>query len=166
MIATVTLVWTVFAVQRPPHTTPADSAARARFVTALHTVDDSLSAVRSTAGEFRLDLAAASPDLVRARAGRVQARCLGARTVVAQLEQQLTSQVYTPQARAAQESLRQELVPLARTLARCTREWNPGSTVPVDSLKAWGPYRGAQLAAAVRRYGAKAAAFRAAAGLR
>lgn len=166
MTVAVALVWTALVVQGPPSTPPADSAARARFVAALKTVDDSLMAVRSAAAEFRLDLAAASPDLVRARAARVQSRCAGARTAAAALDQQLTSQVYTPQARRAQESLRLELAPLTRALTRCTREWNPGSTVPADSLKSWGPYRGAQLAAAVQRYGAKAAAFRTAAGLR
>ena len=164
MIATVALVWAAFAVQRPAQ--PEDSAARARFVAAVRAVDDSLNTVRGAAREFRLDLVAASPELVRVRATRVQARCLGARAVVVQLAELLATQVYTPQSRAAQEALRQELPPLMHALTRCLREWNSGSNVPVDSLKAWGPYRGAQLVAAVDRYGAKAAAFRSAVGLR
>jgi len=162
MLKLIAVLWATLALkdsfpitlQRP------DSTTTLRYTRALKGVDDSLTAVRGAMAGFRADLATASPALVRARSARVQARCVGARTALDQLQSLLATSL-TPHGSASQQTLRTEGAVLARALQRCEREWNAGpSGSPPDSLRAWGPYRIQQLEDALRRYDVRARAFR------
>lgn len=148
------IVWAALAAQSP------DSVTKHRFLDALRAVDDSLLSVRSASATFRSDLAAASPELVLARSSRIRDRCAGARAALARLDTVLAV-AYSPRAGQPQRALRAEGVTLAGTMMRCEREWDtaPRRSAP-DSLRAWGPYRIEQLDVAMRRYTAKAGAFR------
>jgi len=157
MTSLATLLWAALVAQAP------DTSAKQRVIDALKTVDDTLTAVRGSTAEFRVDLSGASPDLVRARVGRVHAHCSSARVAIAPLRAALAADLYTPNLRSKRAVLRDELTLLDRALVRCEREWNSSSAVPADSLKAWGPFRAAQLEAALRRYDRHAGEFRTAA---
>lgn len=148
------IVWAALAAQSP------DSVTKHRYLDALKAVDDSLLSIRSAGASFRSDLAAASPELIVARSVRMRDRCAGARAALARLDTVLAV-AYSPNAGQYQRALRVEGVTLAGTMSRCEREWDttPRRSVP-DSLRAWGPYRIEQLDVAMRRYTAKAAAFR------
>lgn len=157
MTSLTTLLWAALVAQTP------DSAAKLRIIDALQSMDASLTAVRGAAANFRVDLPAASPNLVRARAARIRARCVAARTAVANTQTVLSADVYTPNLRPKQDAVRAELIPLDRALALCESEWNTGSAVPADSLRAWGPFRATRLESALRRYEGRAGDFRSAA---
>lgn len=132
-----------------------DSVRAARWERALNATTDSLDRVRGAAAAFRVDLGNASHDLVLVRAAQVRATCSGADAPLQAVEQLLTVEVYEPRARGAQERLRSGTTELRRVLSRCEREWHAGTrptTSGADSLRAWGPYRTAQLDAALRRY--------------
>ncbi|HSD32835.1 MAG TPA: hypothetical protein VLB49_13045 [Gemmatimonadales bacterium] len=132
-----------------------DSARAVRWERALNETTDSLDHVRGAAAAFRVDLRNASHDLVVVRAAQVRATCGAADAPLQALERLLTGEVYDPRARSAQERLRSGTTELRRTLTRCQREWQTGSRPTIsgaDSLRAWGPYRTAQLDAALRRY--------------
>lgn len=132
-----------------------DSARAGRWERALNETTDSLDRVRGAAATFRVDLDNASHDLVLVRAAHVRAACSAADAPLQVLEQLLTNEVYDHSARGAQERLRSGTTELRRALSRCRREWQAGprpTTSGADSLRAWGPYRTAQLDAALRRY--------------
>ena len=147
------IVWAALAAQSP------DSATKHRYLAALQAVDDSLSSVRAAGANFRADLAAASPELIVARSTRMRDRCAGARAALARLDTVLAV-AYSPRAGEPQRALRAESVVLAGTMRRCERDWNPAPRVAADSLRAWGPFRVEQLDRAMRRYTARAVAFR------
>lgn len=139
----------VVALQTP------DGARAVRWERALNATTDSLDRVRGAAAAFRVDLGNASHDLVLARAAQVRATCGAAGAPLQSLEQLLTTEVYDPRSRSAQERLLSGTTELRRALSRCEREWQAGQRPTVagaDSLRAWGPYRTAQLDAALRRY--------------
>jgi hypothetical protein len=101
------------------------------------------STVRSAAARFRQDLPQASPQLVLARAQQVRAACLGTRAAADSLAPRLMRDA------AAQA----ELAALQRALSACQREWEThGPHVHADTLRAWGPYRLAELDRALLRY--------------
>jgi hypothetical protein len=132
-----------------------DSARAARWERALNETTDSLDRVRGAAAAFRVDLGNASHDLVVVRAAQVRASCGGASAPLRAVEQLLAEEVYDVRTRGAQERLRSGTTDLRRALSRCEREWQAGPRPTVsgaDSLRAWGPYRTAQLDAALRRY--------------
>ena len=132
-----------------------DSARAPRWERALNQTTDSLDRVRGAAAAFRVDLGYASHDLVLVRAAQVRATCRGADVPLQVLERLLTDEVYDRNARGAQERLRSGTTELRRTMSRCQREWLAGprpTASGADSLRAWGPYRTAQLDAALRRY--------------
>lgn len=132
-----------------------DSARAPRWERALNQTTDSLDRVRGAAAAFRVDLGNASHDLVLVRAAQVRNTCRAADAPLQMLERLLTDEVYDRNARGAQERLRSGTTDLRRTLSRCQREWQAGPRPTVsgaDSLRAWGPYRTAQLDAALRRY--------------
>jgi hypothetical protein len=132
-----------------------DSARAVRWERALNETTDSLDRIRGAAAAFRVDLGNASHDLVLVRAAQVRATCGSADAPLQALEQLLTDEVYDPRARNAQQRLRSGTTELRRTMSRCEREWQAGqrpTAAGADSLRAWGPYRTAQLDAALRRY--------------
>lgn len=130
-----------------------DSARAPRWERALNETTDSLDRVRGAAAAFRVDLGNASHDLVLVRAAQVRATCRAADAPLQVLERLLTDEVYDRNARGAQERLRSGTTELRRTLSRCQREWQAHPIANgADSLRAWGPYRTAQLDAALRRY--------------
>ncbi|HKE91283.1 MAG TPA: hypothetical protein VKB45_13185 [Gemmatimonadales bacterium] len=139
-----------------------DTVRQARYERALGGVSDSLDVVRGAVAAFQLDLPSASPDLVLTRASRVRNSCHGAAAAVEQVSTVLAGGVYVPHARVEQGKLRSGTSDLRRTLARCEREWavlNPPTRANADSLRAWGPYRGARLDAALRSYDGLLRAF-------
>jgi len=141
----------VVAVQAPPP----DSVRQARYEHVLKQATESLDGVRGASAGFRTDLPSASAQLVLARAERVHAGCRGAGAALLTVDTLLAAGAYSPAAVSEQAQLRRATVELQRVLERCQREW----TVPqiptaaaVDSLRAWGPFRTAQLDGALQRY--------------
>lgn len=144
-----------------------DTARAARYAAALHAVSDSLDGLRGTAAAFRRDLATASRELVDARARRMRQSCSGALRAAADLDGVLASGPYSPATGAEQTRARRELVELRRALIRCQRDFDPGPKVAgLDTVKAWGPFRLAQLDGQLRRYQEAALRFAKRAGFR
>jgi hypothetical protein len=148
---TTVLLALALVVQAPPP----DTVRQARYERTLSTVSDSLDVVRGAVAAFPIDLTRVSPDLVLARAARVRQSCHGASLALEQVSTLLAGGVYVPHAKVEQGRLQSGTADLRRTLARCEREWaapDPPTRASADSLRAWGPYRGARLDAALRSY--------------
>jgi hypothetical protein len=134
---------------------PPDSVRQARYERTLSSVSDSLDVVRGAIATFPIDLARVSPDLVLSRAARVRQSCHGAALALEQASTLLAAGVYVAHAKVEQGRLQSGTTDLRRTLGRCEREWaapDPPTRASADSLRAWGPYRGAQLDASLRSY--------------
>ena len=134
---------------------PPDTVRQARYQRTLSGVSDSLDVVRGAIAAFPIDLARVSPDLVLARAARVRQSCHGAALALEQVSTLLAAGVYVPLAKVEQGRLQSGTTDLRRTLGRCEREWaapDPPTRASADSLRAWGPYRGARLDTALRSY--------------
>jgi hypothetical protein len=134
---------------------PPDTVRQARYERTLSSVSDSLDVVRGAIAAFPIDLSRVSPDLVLARASRVRQSCHGAALALEQVSTLLAAGVYVPHAKVEQGRLQSGTTGLRRTLARCEREWaapDPPTRASADSLRAWGPYRGARLDEALRSY--------------
>lgn len=132
-----------------------DTVRQARYERALGGVVDSLDVVRGAIAAFKLDLPNSSRDLVISRATAVRQSCHGASTALEQVSTVLASGVYVPHAKVEQTKLQSGTTDLRRTLARCEREWavpEIPTRASADSLRAWGPYRGARLDEALRTY--------------
>ncbi len=132
-----------------------DSVRQARFERLLKQATDSLDGVRGAAASFRTDLPSASPELVLGRAARVYVGCRGADAALLQVDTLLAGGVYSRAAASEQAQLQRATAELRRVLGRCQREWTvppSPSAATADSLRAWGPYRTAQLDSALRRY--------------
>jgi len=132
-----------------------DSARAARWERALNQTTDSLDRIRGATAGFRVDLGNASPDLVLVRAAQVSSTCGSAVPPLQSMEALLGSEVYSSRARREQTRLRSGTAELRQVLTRCVREWRaPPRPVArdADSLRAWGPYRSAQLEKSLRRY--------------
>jgi hypothetical protein len=113
---------------------------------------DSLFALQGSGQAFRRDLAAASPDLVIARAQRVQESCGSALAAVQATQRALTATTVPPRTRPRAADLQRLLLQLQADLSRCQREFAPGAWYTrVDSLRGWGPSRLAQLDVSLRR---------------
>ena len=137
MLVTLAMLWTAVHVQGP------DSASSARFRAAVQALGDSLTALEGAEATFQSDLVYTSGDLVLARATRLKARCSGALGGAGHLHTML----------GARAPLRRDLAALETALKRCERDFTTEAVQrAVDSLRAWAPYRLAQLSAAVRRY--------------
>lgn len=148
---TTVLLALALAAQAPP----VDTVRQARYERTLGGVSDSLDVVRGAIAAFRVDLPRASHDLVIARATRVLQSCHAAAAALEQVSTLLAGGVYAPHAKVEQGRLQHGTVELRRTLARCEREWAvsvPPTRASADSLRAWGPYRGAKLDEALRSY--------------
>ena len=146
-----------------------DSARQAHFTRVLHQANDSLDRVRGAAAGFRTDLSISSSALVLQRAARVHGSCRGADAALVEVESLLAGGVYRRTAQREQAQLQASSAELRHALARCQREWAvpSGPTVAqADSLRAWGPYRTAQLDAALRRYTGSVQEFMQRAGLK
>lgn len=146
-----------------------DSAHRVRYERVLNNATDALDRLRGVTAGFRTDLPRASPDLVVERAERVRASCGEVGTALDGVDSLLAEGVYVSHARREQSALKDGGAELRRVVARCEREWSvptPRTMAAADSLRAWGPYRTAQLDAALRRYLAVVRGFMKKAGLR
>ena len=148
---TTVLLALALAAQAPPP----DTVLQAHYERTLSNVSDSLDVVRGAIAAFPIDLARASLDLVLTRATRVRQSCHGAALALEQASTLLAAGVYVPHASVEQRRLQSGTSDLRRTLARCEREWaapDPPTRASADSLRAWGPYRGTRLDAAMRSY--------------
>lgn len=146
-----------------------DSVRQVRYEAALNGATAALDQLRGVTAGFRTDLPSASPDLVLTRAERVRLTCQDADAVLVKVESLLAEGVYARHAQREQLELRNGGTELRRVLARCEREWRvpkPPTLAVADSLRAWGPYRTAQLDAALRRYLATVRGFMKKASLR
>ena len=120
--------------------------------TPLLALRDSLFAVQGAGAAFRRDLEAASPDLVIARAQRVQESCARAVATVRSARTALTATTLPPRARPLATDLQRMLPQTQAELTRCQREFAPGVWYArADSLRAWGPSRLVLLDASVLR---------------
>jgi len=146
----ITVLFTLVVAAQAP-----DSVRQARFEHVLKQASESLDGVRGAAAAFRTDLPSASSQLVLARAARVHTGCRGADAALLRVDTLLAEGVYSRRAASEQARLQSATAELRRVLGRCQREWTV-SQVPAaataDSLRAWGPYRTAQLDGALRRY--------------
>jgi hypothetical protein len=132
-----------------------DTVRQARYERTLSSVSDSLDVVRGAIATFPIDLARVSSDLVLSRAARVRQSCHGAALALEQAATLLAAGVYVAHAKVEQGRLQSGTTDLRRTLGRCEREWaapDPPTRASADSLRAWGPYRGARLDASLRSY--------------
>ena len=154
------VLWAVVAAQAP------DSALRARYTAALHGLDDSLAAVAAAAVAFRVDLGTASRDLVLARARRLHLRCAAAGRVAQSLAALFATAPYSAATHGAELRARRDLFALQRVLRGCARDYDPAAGANADTLKAWGPFRLAQLETDVRRHTRGVREFRGAGGIR
>ncbi len=146
-----------------------DSARQVRYEVVLNSATAALDQLRGVTAGFRTDLPSASPDLVLRRAERVRITCQDVDGVLVKLESLLAEGVYARHAQREQVELRKGGSELRRVLARCEREWRvptPPTVAVADSLRAWGPYRTAQLDAALQRYLATVRGFMKKASLR
>jgi len=117
----------------------------------LAALRDSLFAVQGSGVAFQRDLAVASPDLVIARARRVQESCTRALAAVAAAQHALATTTVPPRTEPRSADLQRLLPKLQADLKRCQREFAPGAWYArVDSLRAWGPSRTVQLDASLR----------------
>jgi hypothetical protein len=146
MVAAFLVVWTVASVQHPVP----DSAARARVMAVLQSVQDSLDQVRGAAYTFRTDLGGASPVVVFTRAQRMHATCVGAEGALLRLDSTLTASY--PAGPPA--DLRRESHDLRGALTECRREYDTTArwAQRADSVRAWAPYRLRRLDEAMRRF--------------
>jgi hypothetical protein len=129
-----------------------DTALTRELGAPLLALRDSLFAVQASGGAFQRDLAAASPDLVIARAQRVQESCVRAVVAVRAAQRALATTPLAPGPRARAAELQRLLPQVQADLSRCQREFDPGAWYArVDSLRAWGPFRLAQLDARLLR---------------
>ena len=129
-----------------------DTALTRELGNPLRVFRDSLFAVQGAGVEFRRDLAAASPDLVIARARRVQESCARAIAALRDAQHAIATTTLPARTRPPVADLQRLLPQLQADLARCQREFAPGAWYArVDSLRAWGPSRLSQLDVSVRR---------------
>ena len=132
-----------------------DSVRQARYERILNSANDSLGRLRGVIAVFRTDLPSASRELVLERADRVRAMCHGADAAVIEVLSLLAEGLYSRRGEREQAQLQKGSIEMRRVFARCAREWetpDPPVAATADSLQAWGPYRTAQLEAAVRRF--------------
>ena len=132
-----------------------DSVRQSRYERVLNSANDSLGRLRGVIAVFRTDLPSASRELVLVRAERVRVMCHGADAAVIEVQSLLSEGLYSRRAEREQSQLQKGSIEMRRVFARCAREWetpDPPVAAAADSLQAWGPYRTAQLEAAVRRF--------------
>ena len=147
----------------------ADSVRQTHYEQVLNNATDALDRLRGAAAGFRTDLPTASPNLVLGRAERVGGTCRDAGAAVAGVDSLLGEGLYVSRAQREQNELKNGGAALRRELAECERQWrvpSPPTYAAADSLRAWGPYRTAQLDASLRRYVAVLRRFMKRAGLR
>ncbi|HEX4601897.1 MAG TPA: hypothetical protein VH116_10940, partial [Gemmatimonadales bacterium] len=118
MLAPWLALGTVLAAQAP------DTAPAARYDTALASFLDSLAAVDGAAAAFQADLGTASPDLVLARARRLELRCGAARHAGAVLAGALTGDAASASPSPAERRARRDLAALERVLEKCERDYD------------------------------------------
>lgn len=134
----------------------------------LVTLRDTVRSVTASIGQFRRDLGAAGPETITQKAERLSGVCAGARsTLVASLPGFGPTRV-PPGARVAADSLRTTIRALVDGLDRhCITGLAPaGPGSRPDSLRAWGPYRAAQLRHLIGRFNNDANRVAAAAGFK
>ena len=145
-----------------------DSALARRYHDALAAVRDTLDGVTAAAWDLNRDLRSAGAETVLARARRLRERCQAATLflpeAVRTFQYSLTPGWDRGEVGALRGALRRLEVVLREQCEPGFRADGPGSWA--DSLRAWSPYRSNQIDQAIRSYGAAAARFAAAAGVR
>ena len=144
-----------------------DSALLYRFRDAVQVTTDSLETLRGLALAFRNDLRLASPTLVLARATAVQNACISGASALRRLQGILAARTVSRAAARSQAEFRSTAEETVAALDRCARSWDPlpRTDARADTLRAWGPYRVAQLDQLLTRYDASRRVFVKAAGL-
>ncbi len=144
------------------------SQSQVSYQAALLRLRDTLVAVEAAAGEFNRDLRVAGAQTVLVRAEHLRRRCENGIVAADSTRRELRSASAIPRLQARHAALGDAMATLQRELAReCVtpfRSSGPGSWA--DSLRAWGPYRGGQIADAIRVYNRQAVLFAGAAGFR
>ena len=143
-----------------------DSVTRVRWEGSLRASNDSLDRVRGAIATFRADLDQTSHALVLQRASGVRTGCTGARHALVDL-QSLLGSAYSSKSTHEQSQLRTSTGRLLSVMNRCEQEWSPtpATAARADSLKAWGPYRAAQLGTELQQFIAAMKRFMKAAGM-
>jgi hypothetical protein len=144
-----------------------DSALLQRLRETVNAASDTLDALRGLTQAFRTDLPTASSTLVLARATSVHDACASGASAVRRLQGILAARTVSPAAARSQAKFRTTAEETVTALDRCVRTWLPlpRDDQRADSLRAWGPYRIAQLDQSLRRYDAARQIFAKAAGL-
>lgn len=143
-----------------------DSALIRRLGDAVNSTSDSLETLRGLAQGFRKDLQTASATLILERATAVQSACTAGAGAVRRLQGLLAARTI-PKAGRSQASFRAVAEETVGALERCARTWSPlpRTDARADTLRAWGPYRAAELDQVLRRYDVARRKFSVAAGL-
>ena len=144
-----------------------DSALLYRFRDAVDVTSDTLETLRGLALAFRKDLKLSSPTIVLARATSVQNACLSGASALRRLQGILAARTVSRAAARSQAEFRAAAEETVAALDRCARSWDPlpRTDARADTLRAWGPYRVAQLDQLINRYEVSRYAFAKAAGL-
>jgi len=150
---------------------PSDSVTQ-RYRTALVTLRNSVSRVRSDIDRFRRDLQSAGARTVENRSRRLQSSCqsLGATLVETEPGVRVNPRLgaRADELRAAERDLVQQMRSVRRVL-RDVCEQGLAPTGPgewADSLKAWGPYRTSRLEQSLLALHGASARFAGAAGIK
>jgi len=167
MLAAWLPVWAVLAGHGAVIRQDPDSALLYRFRDAVAVTSDSIEAVRGLAQAFRNDLRLASPTLILARATALQNACISGASALRRLQGILAARTVSRAAARSQAQFRTAAEETVAALDRCARSWDPlpRTDARADTLRAWGPYRTAQLDQLVNRYEMARHAFAAAAKL-
>ena len=144
-----------------------DSALLYRFRDAVDATSDTLEALRGLALAFRKDLKYSSATLILARATSVQNACLSGASALRRLQGILAARTVSRAAARSQAEFRTSAEETVAALDRCARSWDPlpRTDARADTLRAWGPYRVAQLDQLLNRYESSRYAFAKAAQL-
>ncbi len=169
MITNWLLLWGALSLQgaSPAVGQAPDSALLRHVREAVNAASDTLEALRGMTQAFRTDLPTASPTLVLARATSVHDACASGASAVRRLQGILAARTVSNAAARSQAKFRITAEETVTALDRCVRAWLPlpRDDQRADSLRAWGPYRIAELDHSLRQYDGARQVFAKAAGL-
>lgn len=151
-----------------PQAAGSGDSTRTHYRDRLVALRDTLQPVSAAIATFRRDLGSAGDETILSKAERLVRACGSARAALLDAVSEFAPGRVPPSTHQAADSLRASLRTLASGLdEHCATGLDPrGPGVPADSLRAWGPYRTAQLRVALDRFRSKADRFAAAARLR
>jgi hypothetical protein len=153
---------------RPPLPESSSDSATQHYIDLLLVLRDTVDAVGARASQFRQNLQAAGEETVLAQAGRLNAQCRETRGVLERAEPSFAPDRVPARGRAASNGVRTAMSRLVGALAdQCVKGLPPtGPGAHVDTLRAWGPYRTAELYRMMSQYEGAVTEFATSLGIR